>query len=178
MKRAAMHALAAALLLSASSCSYLEARARDAADIFSLGLGQGFGVKAQYGPGAIGLGAGFDLLAIRSAAFIGPYELGEADNRYSTSMLFFWGDNRSQFGGVAEARGKHVWAWETPLFSWDFPRSYNAGSLGDVHPAPAHHYTNFEVMAGVGLTVRAGVNPGEALDFLLGKGRFVGRDSP
>jgi hypothetical protein len=61
-------ALAAAVCTSFSltSCSYLRHRARDAADVFTIAVGTGFGFGVQAGPIDTGLGFIVDLWGLRA----------------------------------------------------------------------------------------------------------------
>ena len=145
-------ATCAALSALLSSCQMAGARARDAADIFSIGLACGLGVKAQVLPVASTVGLIFNGVAIKNGECdtFGP--CGSTGNDVG---LGIWGGTAS--GGAA--RGKH---YDVTYVLVGIP------DYGDAPPALRPYYTEIEIAAAAWLGVRAGFNPGELVDFLLG----------
>jgi hypothetical protein len=154
-------------LLAGCANEYWPNRLHDAADIFTLIVGYGGGVKARVGPLHAGLFAGTDYAGLRGgeaglfpndAAFPNDGEL----TLVSAEDFFCPGERDKSF----KARGGFLLAgpsYSTTVspFEWH------------LHSHPFYYYTEIEAAIGIGGTLRAGFNPGEFVDFLLG---FVGID--
>jgi hypothetical protein len=180
-----------ALLAAGAGCSrpaYWADRKRDALDIFTFTVGRGYGVKARAGFVNVGLFNNCDFWGLRGGGFFydpddgrweGPFLTGPiidlvtplplpiGAERIPLWVLF---SSVEQFSLPHEDKGYLV----IPEATWVSDRrgkSYEAGMLFIPFLSlanKAYYYTQLEVAAGLGYTVRLGFNPGELLDFLLG----------
>jgi hypothetical protein len=141
-----------------TGCSYLKSRGRDFTDIVTLS-GEGYcaNVSCQiaflpFGAGwAEGKGFGSRI------GHLGSYEYKEINVLTYTERTF--GPDNLPRGKAYKMKG--FW-FVIPLYYINFIPSFikHKGSLAS--------QCQIEVAAGLGAGLRAGVNPGEALDFLLG----------
>ena len=143
---------------------YFVDRGRDALDIFSATIGVGAGAKARVGPLTAGLivntncagllgGEIFSSEAFKSDIDGKPLRGGEI-------IVLAGGDfgNRSE---LAKSRNKDYEAFVFILTALP--------GAPDVQPKyNPSYFTQIEVVAGLGGTIRLGFNPGELLDFILG----------
>jgi len=168
MKKGLQSILALVVVATLTGCStpYMVDRRRDAADIVTLGVGVGFGAKARFGPLQTGLLSEFDVVALRGGAVgVSPWFTGCSDNQLLVAgEERFWLD---PFGlpaaesqdNVYDTRGKSFHAGNYKLPFWS--------TLEEGESAP-YYYTQIDLVVGLLLSVRVGVNPGELVDFLLG----------
>jgi hypothetical protein len=161
--------LRAFLLTCLASCvsgcaGYWADRGRDAADIFTLALGNGLGGKARVGPITAGLLADYTYAGLRGGEFC-RQDLSSVDTGYESMAAIDWQyvvDNAERFNLAKLQRGKNFEASSVgndvkiPLFSRVQPNSSNA------------YYTQVEAVLGLYASARVGCNPGELLDFILG----------
>lgn len=151
-----------------ASSGYLKDRMRDGADVFTASVGKGFGVETRIGPahaGFVGVGDRVGLRAgqflplrssagpsfIDSGAYGGEYCIGIFGYEYFGAMV----------GSEAGTRRKE---YETIFCFIPTGESLRSGKPV-LNPA---YWTQIEVVAGVGISLRLGFNPGELIDFLLG----------
>ena len=144
-------------------------RCRDAADIVTLSVGVGVGAKAQVGPVAPGLIYNEDFLGLNS---------GRPFARWSQTSQGYAADGSYLFWGMYSGYGpkERFKRYDTEhILGIPLRESVLDGFMGKrvklEYPAP--YFTQFEAVVGLGLSVRAGVNPGELVDFVLG---FAGID--
>ena len=134
---------------------YWTDRARDGADILTVTVGSGFGAKVQVGPIRTGLLLNSDLYGLRGGAF--GNQSGDPGPHFSPTsqeiyiIVGLQDVYRSKISAVAQ-RNK------------DFSRGL-VPHTPDESPASR---TQLSVVIGALVSVRAGFNPGELLDFLLG----------
>jgi hypothetical protein len=156
------------MVIAGSGCvsarGYFGDRWADAKDVFTVAAGIGAGAKARVGPVHVGLIANESRVGLVS---------GEVSwNQFLTNdvealcfpiiveggLLFSCEENRA-----GEDRGKRYdMAGVVPFVTtqtWSF--------LSPEHLS-ASYFTQIEVSAGLGGTLRLGFNPGELLDFFLG----------
>ncbi len=167
----------AGLLSTGCTTGYWLDRGRDAADIFTLTAGYGAGGKARVGPIRAGLFVNSDRVGLRGGAvgmgiskgegrFVMSSRTEEVELTYTSAESFAPGDWE-----VPRKRGKQFVAMGIFTISGSASKPIEKDFLSVKKTAWQQHlpyYTNLEVAAGLGVSVRAGVNPGEFLDFLLG----------
>ena len=159
----------------ASGRAYFADRGRDAADIVSVSVGRGYGVKARVSILSMGLLYDGTIAGVRGgSAFAGR------PGQYCYDVQFFacCKEHFAPPGGAARAKSFDV--------KQDF--GLNPGGLGDgiwcllppfclgpmvpvppdVRSSAPHYFTQVEIAAGLFGSLRLGANPGEAVDFLLG----------
>jgi hypothetical protein len=141
-------------------CSYLNNRFHDASDIINISGGYGLGASAQGGPLIAGLYGGSDITGIRSGTAFFSTEHDNGQLTTTAMNIKFFYSNESQNSNI-KLRGKDINAFG-PFIT---PNGSMAHSHVSNNPA---HYTQIEAVAGLGLSIRLGFNPGELLDFLLG----------
>ncbi|MCX6985450.1 MAG: hypothetical protein NT118_11985, partial [Lentisphaerae bacterium] len=145
---------------------YMTDRSRDAADIFTIRMGFGAGVKTHVGPVQVGLLFNLDCLGLRGG------EMVWAEKVVNTGADFDY-----ILGGVSEFDTRCLYpdsmAWKrdkcyrlsyvllgipvnTPVLC-RLPNRYSPG-----------YFTDIEVVGGLWTTLRFGFNPGELFDFILG----------
>ena len=173
--------LVTAALASGCATPYMVDRGRDAADIFTLGVGFGVGAKARVGPMQTGLL--FDVSGCVSplrggqSCLVPPsqYELAKsATSTWDTAALdmqwVFGGDeffapldDRRHKGFEAVSDLQRIKLYKAQTFPLIVPPF-----LHDAGYACPSYYTQIEVVAALGPSIRLGFNPGELLDFILG----------
>lgn len=188
MKKIIQIVVAVAVIASMTGCAtpYMTDRGRDAADIFTIVVGNGVGITARTGPVHAGLFYGEDQIGLRSGEFGLHQRYGGIGTTIDPLIVFpnvgggpwtFWHEDyfgglqtvRDPRGGImnlASARAKqYSVAGNCPFLAIPVLSTIdrNAGFL-----YPVHFLTEIEVVIGVGKTIRLGFNPGELLDFALG----------
>jgi hypothetical protein len=178
MKRALLLASALTVLALLSGCAssgYLADRRRDALDIFTVQVGYGLGAKSRVGPIQTGLLADIGGVGIRGGDVLGLEDFWPegydqpAKQDYVGVVIGVEG-----FGGsdVSNRRGKSFAAKQVLVASYPVT-TLDADEklwIEEHHIVlnPAPYYSQIEVVAAVGLSLRFGFNPGELADFLLG----------
>ncbi len=154
------------ILALGTSCTsaYWTDRGRDFNDCFHVGVGVGLGAKVKLGPVNLGLLAEGDFFGVRG---VNPIR---ATNEHSawTSLAFF-----SHSGELFEGGDEHtILSVRKKLYSVESrrePTSKTATFTPDVNDLiPPQYHTGFEVVVGLGPSVRIGFNVGELADFVLG----------
>lgn len=159
---------ACAVCSGCASSGYLKDRMHDGADVFTATAGKGFGVQTRVGPAHVGLlGAGDrvgirggQVLPLRSSAGPSFIDSGAYGGEYCIGVFGY-----EYFGTMAgtENGGRHK-EFETIFCFIPTGESLKSGKPV-LNPA---YWTQIEVVAGVGISLRLGFNPGELVDFLLG----------
>ncbi len=166
------------VLICSSGCAtrgYLRDRAYDDADIFTIYAGYGGGAKTRIGPFQAGL-----LMDVGRGGLRGGDILGVSDFWYKGSdttskmdLLFgVVGIEAFDARPIPAARGKcfaskQIIISEPINFRDDPKKAAGAKKMGWVYN-PLPYYTQIDVVAGLGLNLRIGFNPGELIDFILG----------
>ena len=167
-------ALALALTTGCASSGYFPSRLRDAGDVFTLALGSGVGAKARVGPIQPALMIDHDVAGLRAGEFfLSGYKVKDLQQNYEMYMPLGLSDELNSFGfgyykpgEVGRKRHKAIHEYSpVPWIVVPTPDKSRAAAAGPTSPA---QYTQIEVAGGFILTLRAGFNPGELLDFLLG----------
>ena len=153
--------LAAGSALSAgcSPRSYFADRWNDAKDVFTVAGSFGAGAQARIGPVHVGAIVGRGTAGLRNGEFAASggggsdvMELLFMPLELSPPLVF-----SVDAADVGFSRGKAYDMWSgLPFLTTEW---------SSVH---AHYYSQIEVVAGVGVMVRLGFNPGELLDFVFG----------
>ena len=153
---------------------YLVDRGRDAKDIFTATAGMGIGAKARVGPiqlpailvaDGIGLRGGefFADDTLVALEFAQPFPIFHEENGPQVeSRPWFSGFDSFDLSGISRTRGKNVHALAIGPFA------YETGANSEDGRIRWHYYTQIEVCAALGLSVRCGFNAGELVDFILG----------
>ncbi|NCD35433.1 MAG: hypothetical protein EOL87_18775 [Spartobacteria bacterium] len=175
---------AAMIAASLAGCTtgYVADRGRDAADIFTVGVGYGLGTKVRVGPVQLGL-----LYEVSSASLRGG-ELS-ADNQETvgpeTGDVLGLMMGTESFFKCRLPRNKNFLATNLNLFPDESDElflipfifaaeplqtpSWTATHSGPKdQPPPYYYYSQIEFVASLYRSIRIGFNPGELLDFLLG----------
>jgi hypothetical protein len=143
-----------------ASCGYLRDRAKDAADIFTVTAGLGAGAKTRVGPINLGFIFNSEIAGLRGGEFFAiPSESDEEMRGIDLQVLVF-GYEASSLTPAMERRDKFQ---GTANLIVPIP---NVGHEMTVRNAP--YWTQIDLVAGAGPSVRVGFNPGELVDFLLG----------
>ena len=167
-KRSVQFVAVVFLSAGASGCvsprGYFADRWDDSKDIFTVAGGVGAGAKARVGPLQVGALVNYDRWGLRGGELSGLHGLSCSEmvsplpipifERGKCTMLLAGLDWFHGSTGRTEARRKSYMA-----FSAYVP----VVAIGN----RAHYYTQMEVAAGLGGTLRLGFNPGELLDFIL-----------
>jgi hypothetical protein len=141
-----------------TGCSYLKSRGRDFTDIITLS-GEGYCANVSCQIAVLPFGAGWaEGKGFGSRiGYLGSYEYKEINVLTYTERTF---------GPENLPRGK---AYKMKGFWFIIPLYYiNILPSFITHKGSLASQCQIEVAAGLGAGLRAGVNPGEALDFLLG----------
>jgi hypothetical protein len=154
-----------------STKMYFSDRGRDLMDVCSLTIGTGAGAKARVGPLGGGVILDKSLAGLRGGdtftAQFGPSHRGPNDIDFAFICM---GWERFGSSETSEARHKDfdgktechaLGGMLTPFFYTLDPEARERANCPSF-------YSQVDVVAGFGLTVRAGFNPGELLDLLLG----------
>lgn len=147
----------------ASTQGYFTDRGRDAADIITVAGGYGAGAKARVSFLNLGLIYDREVAGLRGG---GIYFQEPSDNGVGEVQLLVMGQesfniHRYPDKWPQEERGKIFF---TPNLVVSMPMA--CPSSQQIHSAA--YFTQIEVVAGLGPSIRLGFNPGELLDFLLG----------
>ncbi len=148
-----MKRLVAIILCAGCVCgcttAYWQDRGYDAADIATLTVGMGGGAFVQVGPKPIGYGFILDVAGVEDGR-IGSVPYLTALEGVAKRFAVY------DFDDIRVKRGKLP-----PLLKDD--------NEGNPLPVMAHNWTQLRLFAGVTLlSMSVGVNPGEAVDFVLG----------
>jgi len=171
--------LAVVVTLTGCSTPYMIDRRRDAADIFTIGVGVGLGAKARVGPIQTGLLGDIDLVALRGGAVGVFIPVPDDLQLLVTGQELFWPvaplglPDPEPDGNVFEKRGKMFYT------KFDFKHPFWHHVVKDENAAYyCHHvaederalyyYTQIELVGALVGSVRVGFNPGELVDFILG----------
>jgi len=154
-----------------ASSAYWSNRWNDAKDVFTLTGGLGLGAKARVGPLQVPLIVQSDYFGLRCGeGFTSPMRKdywtyvseagrvveGPIPRYYREYDALYSGYEVFDPGGLAAARNKRLDAQGMGPVAFETTRRN------------ASFYTQIEATAGVFLSLRAGVNPGELVDALLG----------
>lgn len=141
---------------------YLIDRGRDATDVVTATVGVGGGAKARVGPFTPGLVFHLNYAGLQDGDGFASFSEEWAGFHGIDVLILGCGGVLGNASELSKARKKYHEAW--CLFGIALPASWecNPPIYG-----PAY-FTQVEVVAGLGGTVKLGVNPGELLDFLLG----------
>lgn len=163
----------------ASSRAYLLDRGRDLTDIVTVGAGCGGGAKVRIGPLQTGLLVDKQFVALRGSQFPCRYESWGLAN--CEVALLAIGYESFHPGCEADRPACLPRNTAIPEFGTANRRhkTFEFDSLEHKPMMPfvmlpddcPSYYTQIEVVGGLLLNLRLGVNPGEVLDFILGWGR-------
>jgi len=165
MKKVIQIIVAAVVIANLTGCAtpYMIDRKRDLADIFTVAVGEGAGVKVQVGPiAAPGL-----IWSFNRAGLVGGDPFVDSDAScdhgadFATCPILAVFDT-GNMSDVAVQRNKFYQA----TYCLCFPVFKDVEGNDARYPAP--YFTQLEITAGLWYTLKLGVNPGELLDFLLG----------
>ena len=158
----------AGLISSSSGCAstaYWSDRKHDAADVFTVTVGYGVGLKVRAGPVQGGVAWSRDRFGVRGGEFAVMTKVDGSEFLLPYPLPSEWGP---------------FFAMEGSSFGTDRRKDYFAASRGlpfvidhcgganDSAAGRIHYFSQAEVLVGLGVTLRFGVNPGELLDFVLG----------
>ena len=157
----------AALAITTLGCSspYVTNRVRDAADIATVSLGYGIGARARVSAIGTGLFANRDLAGLRGG-HLGALWESEGSLLTDVDLVAYRMEVFPAPSETADRRHKGFAA--VGIGPWTRGGEFEV--FRHAHATP-HFYTQIEVAAGLGPSVRLGLNPGELLDFLLGLAR-------
>ena len=144
---------------------YLIDRWRDASDIVTVAAGKGYGAKIRTGPVHVGAFFNRDRMGLRGGESHREWSSKKAlPSTFDFDMTFISGE-RFDPERFVRARNRHKCFVASGAMALSFSKGIEGEdwSVGD-----ASYYTQAEVAAGLWWTLRLGINPGEALDFLLG----------
>lgn len=154
------------LLATQSGCAsvhpYFSDRWNDAKDVTTLTLGVGIGAKARVGPIWTGLLANRDLVGLRYGC---AGEWSDEELIWELAALCYGYD---RFDPLSEGSDRRC---DYSGFSWiPFCSFLGTGCewIQSVRPDTLKYYCEVEAVVGLGLSIRAGLNPAELLDFLCG----------
>jgi hypothetical protein len=163
----------------ASTKAYFADRGRDAADIFSASVGTGFGAKARASFLSLGLLREESMAGLRGGSLF----KGKPGD-YGYDMQFLCWNNEFFAPPGSDVRNKcfrvkqyydMLEGGSSPDMVWCLMPPFCLSPIvpipPEVTPSRIHYWTNIEVVAALGLSVRLGANPGELLDFILGWAR-------
>ena len=156
----------------ASTKGYFVDRGRDATDIVTAAVGFGAGAKIRVGPYQAGVLENMDICGLRSGQWFPDETYHDRGPTPYDSILVDHGCELSPFGKTASPRKKSYYSAYAFPFLWlpqDQP-AFFTNYLQTVYCTRdcVPYFTQIEVVAGLGLTVRLGFNPGEILDFFTG----------
>ena len=165
-----------ALTIASAGCGYLSDRGRDVADVFTLTIGGGLGGTARVGPVHTGLFLGADVAGVRGGG-VDAIEGESVDLLLGFPGPEGWYFASDEFAvasddSIVRDRAKKYDAMGVCPFIM-VPSDPGQGPPRYVVPNyhgkyPYYYWTQMEVIFGLGVSVRAGLNPGEVVDFVLG----------
>lgn len=158
-----------------ATTGYWADRRQDAMDVLTVQVGYGLGAKARVGPVQTGLLADIGGVGVRGGEALGlkdfwPRGYDQPAKQDYVGVVVA----REAFGGndVSNRRGKSFGAKQVLFASYPMthPEADQQSWLEEHHMVlnPAPYFSQIEVVAAAGVSVRIGFNPGELLDFLLG----------
>jgi hypothetical protein len=150
-----------------STQGYLVDRGRDAADIVTATVGVGAGMQARVGPVPLGMLQTTDLTGVRYGETFWHSRIAEEPEERCHTLLALFATVGAFFvpsSGVDWSRLEEVWYHHDrfPLSETQILRRKREKGLA----SPGTY--RLEATAGLGLVLRAGLNCGELLDFVLG----------
>jgi hypothetical protein len=158
----------------------------DAADILTLTMGIGAGVKGRVGPLQVAAINNADLIGLRAGQWLSNgNDMDENSEMYSPFPISSWVEPESREGSMVGPRVRTAlpswWKRSAPfgreLFKYGVrsPAAFRGKEIESHSPLPIWvmdrspaFYTQVEVSGGLLFTGRVGFNAGELLDFLLG----------
>lgn len=150
---------------SVTGCAYMEDRARDASDIINVSAVTGVGVAAQVSAIDVTFGSLTNATGLEDGSFycVPGFDLfperTQAGQRQGCGLVNTYASLRNE---TVEHRNKNS-------SRMNFLGIFTAwGICGPSGKSQPNYWTKFEVNAALGVGAKVGVNPGEALDFLLG----------
>lgn len=165
--------LACGLILLCNGCAtsgYLANRGHDAADIFTLTAGKGFGGAIKFGPVHAGILSLSDNVGLKAGEFNNvwddDYEWASwVDPLFGLPTGDGWLTGGECFHGLNDTS-----RFRRKYFNAKGCCPFVMLPYGDYehNKYPAYFFSQIDVAVGLGLSVRAGFNPGELFDFLLG----------
>ena len=166
------------LLSLCSGCAthgYFSNRFQDGADMLSVSLGAGVGVKGRVGPLQVGLLGDLPLVGLRGGEIVKNgiifTETEYAKNEFlggwefDMQLLFFGGEI---FESCGPYRGKRFVAVVDPFTPGTDDPVSRVPFLSKVLPFSHPYNYQIEAVIGLGPSIRLGCNFAEMLDFLLG----------
>lgn len=177
---------AVVLLCSGCATGYWADRGRDAADVFTLTLGIGAGVKGRVGPLQVAAIDNTDVIGLRAGQWLSNCNaMDENSERYSPFPISSQARPQARTENMMGPRVRRTAApwWRRSygfgreLFKYGVrsPAAFRGKQLETHSPLPIWvvdrspaFYTQIEVSGGLLFTGRVGFNVGELLDFLLG----------
>lgn len=151
-------------------------RGRDASDIFTATVGYGAGGKVRVGPLQVGALANRDVAGLRNS-HCGIWTKASGSTDMMELDLFLLGDGCWFGGDVFDAGEGHNYnenenrspytCMMKPLPCLTVP-VHGDFQIDKPHGRTWPMYTQVEVVAAAGPSLRLGFNPGELLDFILG----------
>ena len=167
--------LGLAVLSTGCASPYMVDRGRDAADIFTIAVGVGVGAKGRAGPATVGVCASIDVVGIRNGILLDPLD-SNVDLQSTIVPLPPCVADRPPYlcFGFEALQVRCPALSEQPLgmlaYS-EFPfitTSLYSGEDDAPQSARWKYWTQVDVVAALGPSVRLGFNSGELLDFILG----------
>ena len=149
---------------------YWADRGRDAADVFTMTLGVGVGLKARIGPAECGLLLASDQFGLRGGKYHPSGIVGDTSCMIrcdEIQMLLLGGDDFGCSCMKYDQRDKR----HSSFYMLLIPCSDSI--MGSPPTYNASYWTQVEAVVALGPSVRLGFNPGELLDLILG---FIGVD--
>ena len=168
--------LAISLTGCASTHGYFLDRGRDAADIFTATVGYGAGGKVRAGPVQVGLFLNGDMAGLRGGEVV---SLSTRRGTRSTLDVVFpvpIPSSASEWPNLTASMESYdlgTLPSKDPKMAADGLGRKSCFAFGRYVPfitisGSLSYYTQLEIAAGLGGTLRLGFNPGELLDFILG----------
>ena len=154
---------------------YMADRGRDAADIFTAAIGVGVGAKGRIGPVTVGVCANMDVAGVRNGLLLDALDPNVDLQSTIVPLPPCVADSPPYlcFGFEAlQMRSPTLSKHELGMLAYsEFPfitTSLYSGEEDAPLSARWKYWTQIEVVAALGPSIRAGFNPGELLDFILG----------
>jgi hypothetical protein len=151
----------------ANHSTYWNDRKRDALDMVTLTAGTGGGIKGRVGPVQTGLLLNFDRFGLRSGTWKTDVtnHAGDIFPDILDATCPIIGTEICHWPGDARTEAKKFFALSILGFTGTDPSYLNPTGASC---ASLPYFTQVEVCGGLIGTLRAGINPGEMLDFLQG----------